>query len=144
MGKVSQKNMNKGVLFSRCCLLGWFCECQFSIGIPTSNCDNCRWASRHACRKALQAFYGDFCPFIQQGLVELTKIPGRVVKTGVRRAQFIPNMLYGVTVWRSCRLLHFGDVALLWEIKDYPSMVRCGVIVLVAVVIPEMMPGKWH
>ena len=33
---------------------------------------------------------------------------------------------------------------LLNEIRDYPSTVRCGVIVLVAVVIPEMLPGKWH
>ena len=38
-------------------------------------------------------------------------------------------------------LLHLGDVALLKEIRDYPSTVRCGVIVLVAVVIPENLPG---
>ena len=64
--------------------------------------------------------------------------------TGDCTAKFIPNMFYGVAVWRSWRLLHLGDVTLLKEIKDYSSTVRCGVIVLVAVVIPEMLPGKWH
>ena len=54
---------------------------------------------------------------------------------------FIPNMFYGVAVWRCCRLHYLGDVALLKEIKDYPSMLRCGVIVLVAVVIPKKLPG---
>ena len=55
-------------------------------------------------------------------------------------------MFYGVAVWRSCRLFHLGDVALLKEIKQdmYPSMVRCGIIALVEVVIPEVLPGKWH
>ena len=77
-------------------------------------------------------------------LAELTKILERVVHTGDGTAQFIPNMFYWVAVWRSCRLLHLGDVALLKEIMDYPSTVRCGVIVLVAVVIPKMLPGQWH
>ena len=90
-------------------------------------------ASWHACYKALQAFCRDFCPFIQQGLAELTKILGRVVHTSDCTAQFIQNMCCGVEVWRSWRLLHLGDVALLKEIKDYPSMVRCSVIILVAV-----------
>ena len=53
-----------------------------------------------------------------------------------------PKMFYGVAVWRSCRLFHLGDIALLKEIKDYPSMARCGVIVLVAVVIPKILPAK--
>ena len=74
----------------------------------------------------LEAFYKDFCPFIQQSLAELTKILGRVVYTGDCTTQLIPNMVYVVTVWRSCRLLHLGDNALLKVIKDYPSMVRCG------------------
>ena len=86
-------------------------------GIAASGRDN-------ACYKALQAFYGDFCPFIQQGLARLTKILGRVVQTGDCTAQFIHNMFYGVTVLRSCRLLHLGGIALLEEIKDYPSTVR--------------------
>ena len=47
-------------------------------------------------------------------------------------------------IWLSRRLLHLGDFALLKEIKDYRSMVRYGVIILVAVVIPELLPGKWH
>ena len=51
-------------------------------------------------------------------------------------------MFNGVAVWRSCRLLYLGDFALLKEIKDYPSMVRCGVIVLVVVVTPEMLPAN--
>ena len=89
--------------------------------------------------KVLQAFYRDFCPFIQQGLPELTKILGRVVHSGDCTAQFILNMFYGVAVWRSCRLLRLDDVALLKEIKDYPSMVRCGVIVLVVVVAAWQM-----
>ena len=54
------------------------------------------------------------------------------------------HMFYGVAVWQTCRLLHFGDVAPLKGIKDYLSTVRCGVIVLVAVVIPEMLPDKRH
>ena len=96
-------------------------------------------ATRH-CRP----FYRCFCLFIQQGLVELTKILGRVVHTGDCTAQYIPNKFYRVAVWWSCRLLHLGDIALLKEIKDCPSVVRCGVIVFVAVVIPESLPGKWH
>ena len=75
---------------------------------------------------------------------ELNKILGRAVHTGDYTAQFIPNMLYGVAVWRSCRLLHLGDVALLKEIKDSLIIMRCVVTVLVAVIIPEMLPGKWH
>ena len=75
----------------------------------------------------------DFCPFIQQGLVELTKTLGRVVHTSDYTAKLIPNMFYRVTVSRPLK-----------EIKDYLCMVRCGVIVLVAVVIPEMLLGKWH
>ena len=98
----------------------------------------------NTCYKALQAFYMDFCPSIQQDLVDPTKILGMFVHTGDCMAQFIPNMFYGVVVWRSFRLLHLGDVALLKEIKDYPTTVRCGVILLVAVAIPEMVPGKWH
>ena len=27
---------------------------------------------------------------------------------------------------------------------DYPSIARCGIVVFVTVVIPEMLPGKWH
>ena len=69
---------------------------------------------------------------------------GRVVHTGDSTAQFIPNLFYGVAIWRSCRLLHLGDIVLLNEIKVFPSMVTCGVIVLVAVVIPEKLPAKWH
>ena len=75
---------------------------------------------------------------------ELNKILGRAVHTGDYTAQFIPNMLYGVAVWRSCRLLHLGDVALLKKIKDSLIIMRCVVTVLVAVIIPEMLPGKWH
>ena len=74
-----------------------------------------------------------------QGVAELTKILGWDVHIGDGTARFIPYMLYGAVVWRSCRRLHLGYVALLKEIKDYPSTVRCGVIVLVAVVIPEMV-----
>ena len=68
---------------------------------------------------------------MQQGEVKFTNILGRVVHTGDCTTQFIPNMLYEVAVWRSWRLLHRGDVALLKETKNYPSTVRCGVIVLV-------------
>ena len=50
----------------------------------------------------------------------------------------------GVAVWRSCRLLHLGDVALLKKIKDYMSMVMCCIIVLVATVIPELLPDESH
>ena len=64
-----------------------------------------------------------------------TKILGRVIHTADCMAQFIPNMFYGVAVWLSCRLFN--------EIKDYPSTVMCGVTVLVAVVIHEVLPGKW-
>ena len=69
------------------------------------------------------------------------KILGQVVHTGDCTAQFIPDMLYGVAVWRSYRLVYLGAVALLKEIKDYSTTVRCGVI---AIAIPEMRPGKWH
>ena len=57
---------------------------------------------------------------------------------------FNPKIFYVVAVWRSYRLLHLGDVALLKEINDYPSTVRFDTIVLVAVVTPEKLPGKWH
>ena len=77
---------------------------------------------------------------IQQGLAELTKILGRVVHTGDWKAQFISNMFQGAAVYRSCRLLDFSDFALLKEIKDYPGTVSSGVIFLVAVVIPKMLP----
>ena len=30
-------------------------------------------------------------------------------------AKFISTMFYGVAIWRSCRLFHLGDVALLKE-----------------------------
>ena len=99
-------------------------------------------ATRRRDYKALRAFYRDFCPFIQHWQAELTKIRGRVVHTGDCMAQCIPNMFYGVAVWLSCRLLHLGDVSLLQEIIDCPSTVRCGIIALVAVVIPEMLLGK--
>ena len=61
-------------------------------------------------------------------------------------AQFIPKMFYGVTVGRSWRLLHLCDIALLVleEIENYPSTMRSGVVILIAVVVPEIMPGKWH
>ena len=59
-------------------------------------------------------------------------------------AQFIPNIFYGVPVWWYCMLLHLGDVSLLKQIKDDLSTVRCGIIVLVAVVITGMLYGKWH
>ena len=36
------------------------------------------------------------------------------------------------------------DIALLKEIKDYPIMVRCGILILEVVVILEMLAGKWH
>ena len=111
-------------------------------GISASGCDNYRKASWHACYKALHAFYKDFCPFIQQGMAKLTTILGLVVHPGDCMAQFIPNMFYGVAVWLSCRLLHLSDVALLKGMKDYPSTMMFGVIVLVAV-IPEMLSGKW-
>ena len=109
-----------------------------------SSCDNRHLALWHACYKVLQTFYRDFRPSTQQGLAELTKILGRVVHTGDCMAQSIPNMFYGVAVWRSCMLLHLGDIALQQEIKDSPSTVKCGVIILLAVVIPEMVPGNWH
>ena len=86
----------------------------------------------------------DFCPFTQQAMVNLTKILGWIVHTGDCTAQFIQNMFYGGSVWRSCRLLHLGDVALLKKVKDYPSPARCGVIVLIAVIITKMLPGKWQ
>ena len=70
-------------------------------------------------------------------LVELTKIPGRVVHTGDCIARFIPTMFYELAVWRSCRLLYLGDNAQLKETKDCQSMVRCGVILLVAAVSPK-------
>ena len=82
--------------------------------------------------------------FILQGLAELIKILERVVHTGDCTAKLIPNTFYEFAVWRSWRLLHLGDFALLKEIKDYPNMVRCGVLLLVAVLFSEMLPGKWH
>ena len=114
------------------------------LGIPTSSCDNHRWVSWHACYRALQAFYRDFFP------VDPTGLGGARHDFGVGRPYWWlygpihTKYVYGAAVWRSCRLLHFGDVALLKEIKYYPSIVRCGVILLVAVFIPEMLPGKWH
>ena len=58
---------------------------------------------------------------------------GACCHTGDSTAQFILNMFYRRAVWRSCRLLHPGDIALLKEVKDYPSTARCGVIILLAV-----------
>ena len=112
--------------------------------IPVSSSDNRHQASWHTCCKALQVIYMDFCPFIAKGLAEPTEILGWVVHTDDCTAQFIPNMFYGVAVWRPCRLLHLGDVDLLKEIKEFLSRERCCVIVLVALIIPEMLPGKWH
>ena len=66
------------------------------LGITASSCDNGHKALLHACYKALQAFYRDFCPFIQQDLAALIKILVWVVHTGDCMAQFIPNMFYGV------------------------------------------------
>ena len=127
------------------CLLVWFCVCQVSIWYSRSSCDNRRYAFWHAGPKVSQVFYRDFWPFIHHGLAELTKILGRVVHNdGDCTTQFIPNMFYGVAVWRSCRPLHLGDVALLKKIKEYLSMVRCAFIALVMVVITKMLPGKWH
>ena len=37
-----------------------------------------------------------------------------------------------------------GDIALPEEFKDNPSTGKCGLIVLVTVVIPKMLSGKWH
>ena len=113
-------------------------------GIPASSWDNRRYGSWRVCYKALQAFYRDFCSFIGQGLAEFNMILGWVVHTGDCMAEIIPNIFYGVTVWRLCSLHRHGDVAMLKKIKDYLGTMRCGVIVLVAVVIPKMRPGKWH
>ena len=101
-------------------------------------------ASRHTCYKALKALYRDLRPFIQQGLAKLIKILRRIVHRADCSAQFIPKMFYGVTVGRSWRLLHLCDIALLSEIEDYPSTKRSGVVILIAVVVPEIVPGKWH
>ena len=37
-----------------------------------------------------------------------------------------------------------GDIGLPEEFKDNPSTGKCGVIVLVTLVIPKMLSGKWH
>ena len=50
-------------------------------------------------------------------------------------------MFYKVAVWLSCRLLPLGDATLLEEIKDYTNIMRCGIVALVVVVIPEKLPG---
>ena len=71
------------------------CWCGFVYAGSISSIPASR-ASWHACYKALHAFYRDFCPFIQQGLAELTKILGQVVHTGDCTAQFIPHMFYGL------------------------------------------------
>ena len=100
---------------------------------------------RRAC--LLQDFAGilqRFLSIYQAGIGGAHRYSGVVVHTGDCTAQCIPNMFCGVRVWRSCRLIHLGDVALLKEIKDYPRRVGCGVIVLIAVVIPEMPPVKCH
>ena len=74
---------------------------------------------------------------------EFTKTLGRVFHTADCTAHFFPNMFYGVAVWRSCKLLHLGDIAELKEIKNYPSTFSCGSIVLLAVVITEKLSSKW-
>ena len=86
----------------------------------------------------LQAFTSilqGFLPIYPTRLGGAHQHSGAVVHTGDFTTQFIPTMFCGVTVWRSYRLLHHGDVALLKEIKDFPSWVRYSFIVLVAVVI---------
>ena len=132
------------LIFAQFCLLVLFCVCWVGIGYFRLHL---RYSLLGVVACLLQGVAGvlqGFCSFIQQGLAELTKILGPVVHTGDCTAQFIPNTFYGVGVWRSHRLLHLGDFALLKEIKNYPSMVRCSVIVLIAIVMPEMLPGKWH
>ena len=104
--------------------------------VPLPDVDKITLVSWHVCYKALEAFFGDFCPFILQGLAELSNALGHVFHTDDFTAQFIPNLFHGVAVWRSCRLLNLGDGALLKEINDYPSTVRCGVIVSVDIAIP--------
>ena len=54
---------------------------------------------------------------------------GRRGMLATRRCRHSMELL---AVWRSCRLLHLGDVEMLKEIKDYPSSVKGGVIILVA------------
>ena len=68
-------NLVKLFLHDAACWCGFVYAGSVS-GIPASSCDNRGWASWHACYKALHAFYMYFCPFIQQGLAELTKILG--------------------------------------------------------------------
>ena len=92
----------------------------------------------------LQAFCRDFCPFIQQGLAELTKMLRRGCPYWWSHCTIYPKYSLGGAVWRSCRLLYLGDVALLKKIKDYLGMMRSSIIVMVMVVIPEMLPGERH
>ena len=88
-----------------------------------------------------RVFYRDFYPFIQQVLAELTKILGRVVHIDDCTAQLIPNMFYWVAVWRSCRRSILVTLPCWWKSS---STEHGEFIVLVAVVVPEMLPGKWN
>ena len=139
-GKSGQTNL----IFAWCCLLVWFCKCRVSIGFSRLELLKSPLCVIACLLQSVPCILQDFCPFIQQGLAELTKILGKAVHTGDCTSRFILNMFYGVAVWRSCKLLHLGDVALLKKFKDYPCTVGCGVIALVAVVITEILPGKWH
>ena len=123
--------------FAWCCLLAWVYLCmpgQYRVFQPLAPIIAASRRDRLATEHCRSSTGISACPFIQQRMVELTKFWGGLSIL----AQFIPNMFYGVAVWQSCRLLHFGDVALLKKIKDYLSTVMCGVIFLVNSLRPRV------
>ena len=105
--------------FAWCCLLVWFCVCQVSIWVfspltvihaarrrsmlDTKCCRRSTWTFAHLSSRAWRS-----SPRFWGGLSKL-----------VIARPISPNMFYGAAVWRSCRLLHLGDIALLKKIKDY-------------------------
>ena len=113
-------------------------------GFPASSCDNCHYASWHTCYKVLRRSTRISAHLSSRVWRRSTRFWGRLSILVVAS----PNSS------QICSMgLHSGDLAgcsvamtmLCWKkIKDYPSTLRCGLIVLVAVVIPEMLPGKWN
>ena len=59
-----------------------------------------------------------FLPIYPTGLGGVRQDSGRVIDPGDCMAHFIPNMFYGVAIWRLCMMCHLGDDALLKEVED--------------------------
>ena len=88
-------------------------------GILASSCDNRGMIAARRCGRPT----GISAHLSSRAWWSSTRFWGQVVHNDDSTASFIPHMIYGVPVWRSCRLLHLGVVLLLKEIKDYPSTV---------------------